>query len=301
MPDGRVGVVTVTYNSGLLLDAFLQSLKGQSFQNYALYAIDNCSQDHTRESLEHGNPPAITIANDSNVGFAAAANAGIVRALKDGCELILLLNNDTYFGPTVIEVMVRELGRHSADLIAPKIRYADASGAVWFAGGDLRLVRGFAGQHVGMGVRDSELQDVPRRCSFAPACCLLIRREVFDRIGLLDPRYFLYFEDTDFCYRAQRHNLSLWYTPEATVYHAVGSLSGGDRALTVIRYNTQGHSYFLYKHFGVVAATAWVSAYQGKIFWKYLTGRYSGIQTKTASRALWDGARLAWRPGTRAN
>src|ERR1700735_454529 len=106
---GKIGIVTVTYNSGKVLDQFLQSLASQTHANFAVYAVDNASQDDSIARMQAWNDERLrVIRNAVNVGVAEADNQGIQAALADGCEFVLFLNNDVEFEPETLAVLTAE-------------------------------------------------------------------------------------------------------------------------------------------------------------------------------------------------
>lgn len=293
MPDPLVGIVTVTYNSAGVIGPFLASLEGQTYTNFRLYAVDNDSQDGTVELASSERIRIVTIANETNVGVADGNNQGIEAALEDGCGFVLLVNNDTEFGPELVETLVREAELLDADMIVPKIMLSAERNLIWCAGGFFNRKRGYSGEHYGLGQPDTGQFNLRRRIDYAPTCCMLVRREVFTAIGLIDWKYFAYFDDTDFCYRASRCGMRCWYTPATVLYHKVSSLSGGGEGAFFIRYNTRNHVYFLLKNFGVKGAM-FLPAYQALILTKWLTGTYTARSFRVAERAFWEGIRLFW-------
>jgi GT2 family glycosyltransferase len=246
-PD-LIGVVTVTYNSGTVIGDFLQSLLNQSHSDFVLYVVDNASSDDTLAVLANYPDPRIMIMrNSENLGVAEGNNIGIRAALRDGCASVLLINNDTAFDADVLSKLSDGLDRHDCEMIAPKILYFDPSDKVWCAGGTFSRLRGLS-RHFGFNQRDDGRFDRSGVVPYSPTCCMLIRKEVFAQVGLMDAKYFVYFDDTDFCLRAYRTKMKLFYLPTATIYHKVSSLVG-IQSETALRYTTRNHVYYVMKNF----------------------------------------------------
>ena len=92
----KIGVVTVTYNSGAVIRDFVESLLKQTHRDFLLYVIDNASTDDTVALFaDYPAPRIVVVRNPSNVGVAEGNNLGIRAALRDGCTSVLLINNDT--------------------------------------------------------------------------------------------------------------------------------------------------------------------------------------------------------------
>ena len=135
----RIGVITVTFNSGRVLKPFFSSMAAQTHGDFLLYAIDNASSDSTIEQLNGwGDRRLRVISNAVNVGIAEADNQGISAALADGCDYVLFLNNDVEFEQETFATLVTELEMLGCDMVAPKIFFEDRI-HIWSAGGTMAL------------------------------------------------------------------------------------------------------------------------------------------------------------------
>jgi len=296
MVDGmKLGVVTVTYNSGQVIDGFMASMLRQTYSNFVLYVVDNASSDGTLEQVARYKDSRISLViNQKNLGFAEGNNHGTDAALTSGCELVLFINNDTEFEPCLLEKLVAGLKEHACDMIAPKILFHDNQQVIWSAGGGFNPMKGYAGYHYGLGQTDRGQFDVVRSVDHAPACCLLVRREVFRRIGLMDSRYFVYLDDTDFCYRAKQAGLKLLYLPSATLLHKASSLTGGPEADFSVRYRTRNQIYFMLKHLGFWRALYYLPSYQVFLLMRLVSRRISLSSFFLRQKAFVEGFRV-WR------
>jgi GT2 family glycosyltransferase len=291
----KVGIVTVTFNSAHVIEAFLNSLLAQTYSNCFLYVIDNASSDETLARIARRKDPRVSVtANAVNVGFAEGSNQGIRAALAANCSAVLLINNDTEFEPSLLRTLVHALNEHPVDMVAPKILLHDHPDVIWSAGGGLNPIKGHTGFHFGWGETDRGQFDRSRLVDHAPACCLLIRREVFERIGLMDQRFFVYVEDTDFCYRAKAAGIKLLYFPAATLLHKASSLTGGVESEFVVRSLTRNQIYFLLKHFGMWRLLYYVPAFQLYQLARLLSKRISFSSFFLRQRAFAEGLRM-WR------
>lgn len=230
-----VGVVTVTYNSGIVLDDFLDSLAAQHGVQVRLYAVDNDSKDDSVARLEAETRLAHVevIPNDDNLGVAVGNNQGIEAALRDGCDWVLLLNNDTMFEADMFSVLTKDAASRGLDIVSPVIEATDPPSTVWFDEGRIRGLP-MVTRHIGVGRPMSEVRPGLRQIGYASTCCLLVRPSVFERVGLMDPVYFVYFDDVDFAVRALRAGYEYWLDPAARLVHKASSLTGGkDSPFTV--------------------------------------------------------------------
>lgn len=249
--DQKIGIVTVLYNSDDVLPGFFTSLAAQQGIHYRLYVIDNSATDSgTRlsESLaaQHG-IDAVCLFNNANAGVAKGNNQGIELALKDGCTQVLLANNDTEFGPTTILDLWTGLEGGREHAVTPKIYYYEGEKVIWYAGGHINawLMRT---PHYGDRETDRGQWDHQRYVGYAPTCFMLLDRAVFERVGLMDERYFVYYDDSDFVWRMARHNLRIRYAPGALVLHKVSFSTGGGLSPFSLYYTNRNRLYFVRKN-----------------------------------------------------
>jgi GT2 family glycosyltransferase len=253
----KTGIITITYNSAQVIKAFMQSVLAQTHTNFVLYIIDNISSDNTLPLLASYNDPRIVIIpNKENIGVAAGNNQGIRRALEDGCELLLLLNNDVEFEAALLEKLIAQLDEQGCSLAAPKMMYHPETSLIWWAGTKFSKYDGCMTKHIGIQEEDRGQYDKIEPMDYAPTCCVLMKKEVVDDTGLMDEKYFAYYDDTDFFYRiyAQGKHKLIYY-PFVHFYHKVGGLSkmkeGGARKFKFndfyIRLNTRNRVYYLRK------------------------------------------------------
>jgi GT2 family glycosyltransferase len=260
---GRIGIVTVTFNSATVLPDFLRSLKVQGYEDFVLFAVDNASTDNSVQILRECSDPRMrVIRNADNRGVAAGNNQGIQAALDAGCSSVLLINNDTEFDPTLIARLKDGFAKYEVEMTCPKMMYYGEPSRIWAAGGKFQRWRGYRSVHIGDGELDRGQYDVARLVSYVPTCCVLIRKEVFEKIGMMDERYFVYWDDTDFMYRAKKAGVKLMYLPEAKLLHKVATLTGGAATPFAMRYGTRNSLYFLLKHFGIILTMPWLALSQ---------------------------------------
>lgn len=243
----KVGIVTVTFNSGRVIEPFLDCIGRLDGVEWILFIVDNDSTDGTRELVSRAASPRIQVVLcESNLGVAEGNNIGIRLAMAAGCGQILLLNNDTEFEPTLVKDLQTSLRRCSADAVTPAIAFHDQPSSVWFSGGSFRYFWGVDARHDAT----RPYQSGAFQTSYAPTCCMLIRREVFDRVGMMDDAYFVYWDDTDFCLRMRRSGLKLFCDTGIVMTHKVSSITGGTQSTFFIRYHHRNQIYYARKHYG---------------------------------------------------
>lgn len=247
--EPTIGVVTVTYNSGPVLEDFLDSLAAQKGVRVRLYSIDNASGDDSVATVraESRLDRVEVVANPDNRGVAVGNNQGIEAALRDGCDWVLLLNNDTVFDPTMMQTLVLDAEQHRLDLVAPVIEASEPAGTIWYAGGRTRGLS-MVTRHLDVGASIDEAPTELAPTGYASTCCLLVRPAVFERVGLMDPVYFVYFDDVDFAIRAKRAGYTFWLDPRARLLHKASSLTGGKLSPFTVRWTARNWPLVVRRH-----------------------------------------------------
>lgn len=297
---GKIGVVTVTFGSGSVLPEFLESIKGQTYRNFVLIAVDNDSTDSTLEQLRAFRDCELAlIPNQKNVGVAAANNQGIRAALNAGCEYVLLLNNDVTFQSDLFQQLLDGISTHSCQMTAPVIYYHDRPDVIWSAGAYFQPWCGYRAIMIDNTKRDEALK-ASRRVQNTPTCCALIKREVFERVGLMDERYFVYHDDTDWMLRAYRAGESLYCLSHVSLWHKVSSLSGANSPFQ-IRYGTRNRALMLVKFLGRVLALPYTLAYRFLYVLRFVFGTDDLQMFRLKQSSLSEGATIPtnWWPSYR--
>lgn len=291
---GKIGVVTVTYNSSSVLDDFLSSLNSQTYTNFVLVAVDSNSCDDSVSKLRNQiGCRTRVITCDTNIGIAAGNNLGIKSAIAEGCQFILLLNNDVVLSDDTLAELVRGIEEEHAAMTAPLIYFHHPPDIIWAAGGGFEPYMGFRNYHTGEGERDEGQYNQTRLIDFSPACCILIRREVFAEIGIFDENYFVYSDDADFMFRAMRRNIKTTYVPSARLWHKVSTLTGGLQSDFTIYQAARGRAIFLYKNLGKFSGRFWILATHFLYLVRPLLGKDTARRCSEKRRGLRDGWRIA--------
>tara|TARA_B100001750_G_C15501748_1_gene597696 strand:+ start:888 stop:1787 length:900 start_codon:yes stop_codon:yes gene_type:complete len=250
----KIGIVTIVYNSEHVIDDFLNSLNKQSFNDFELFIIDNNSRDKTISKIKNYNLNfnyTLKI-NKNNIGVAAGNNQGIKLALEKKCQNILIMNNDIVF---YSDLLINILNEHTKDnnvLITPKINYYYNKNIIWYGGGFFLKKRGYKQYHRGIGDKSNNSCLIKDFVDYAPTCCLFIPGKVFSDLGMMDEKYFVYYDDVDFCYRVfTSDKYKLLFCPNIIMYHKVGSLTrsriNNKLSRFFIKQIVRNHVYFLRK------------------------------------------------------
>lgn len=238
--DKKIAISTVNYKTAELALNSCALIVDQFQQDCKIFIVDNDSQDgsatliakHIKKS--NWSDQVTLIPLNKNGGFASGSNAGIREALKSDCDYIMLLNPDTE---------IRE------GAIAELAIFLDNNPKVGIAGSQLENQQGGAENSahyfpspIGELVDTARLGiitklfakyevtpprlEVAHQCDWVSGSSMMVRREIFEKVGLLDESYFLYFEEVDFFYRVKKAGWQTWYVPESKVMHIEGAATG---------------------------------------------------------------------------
>ena len=270
-------IVIVNYKTAGLTIACLRSLEPElaALPGARVAVVENASGDGealARAIAENGWGDWVRLdVADRNGGFAFGNNRPIRAAIEsaDPPRFVLLLNSDTEVRPGAIAALIDFLEAHPGVGIAGS-SFENLDGSDWpiafrfitpaselESGLRLGLASKLLRRHV---VAREMPQDVPGPVDWVAGASMMIRFEVFRDVGLMDERFFLYFEEVDFCRRAARHGWSCWYVPQSRVMHIAGqssNLTRRDHAppRTPSYWFESRRRYFL-KHHGLAGAIA---------------------------------------------
>lgn len=252
-----ITVVIVTYNSAGTVDAALEALAdGHAAGTVRVIVVDNASTDDTAGSIESRFPWVDVVASKENVGFGRGCNIGL--SMAEG-EYVLFLNPDAVLPVPALAVLQEHLEQHpQAAVVAPAI--LNPSGAAQKIHPLPTPWRVFAAA-AGWRIPPSEPippGSAPRRTDWLCGAVLLTRREVMVELGGFDPRFFLYFEETDLCRRVCEAGHELWVTGAAVASHLAGASTAKTNETMhgqdISKHYYESRFYYLRKHFGVIAA-----------------------------------------------
>lgn len=255
-----VSVIIVNWNRCDLLMDCLRSIKERTHRvSYEIIVVDNASSDDSVARVREGFPDVHLICNTENRGFAAANNQGL--SISQG-RYALLLNNDTVVLDGCLDKMVAFMDVHpevgaltckqydARDLEHPMPPCATAFPTpirLMLT----RLVRLLRQEHTRWGRRWLYLGDDPdveQEAAHITGSCFMIRRAAWEQVGLLDERFFMYLEETDWCKRLREAGWQIYYTPDAAFIHYL-SASGQLRPDREELYY-RSYCHFFEKHYG---------------------------------------------------
>jgi GT2 family glycosyltransferase len=246
-----VSVVVVTFNALPWIERALESVRG-----HETIVVDHGSTDGTRELVRERFPEARLIEQE-NKGLGGGSNAGMRVASG---AYFLLLNSDAWALDDAVERLAAFAGDHpEAAVVGPKLLNPDGSlqrsvrgfPTVWRLATEYLFLRKLAPRSralnafYGAGFDHEEV----REAEFLMGACLLVRREAADTVGLFDEDFFMFSEETDWCYRFRQAGWKVLFTPEAEFVH-VGGATTRQNWGPMFREQVRGHLRFLAKHRG---------------------------------------------------
>lgn len=224
-----VSILIVSYNTcKLTLDCLQSVYASETEYSYEVIVIDNDSKDDSVRQIEQCYPQARLIRNEENTGFAKANNQGMEIAQG---RYVLLLNSDTVIQPDTLEIMLSfmdsrpDVGASGCKVILPdgsldkacKRGFPTPSASFYYAFGFSKLFPNnprFNQYQLGYLSPDEEYE-----IDCLVGAFMLVRKETIDEVGMLDETFFMYAEDTDWCYRIKQAGWKNYYYPRTTIMH----------------------------------------------------------------------------------
>jgi len=297
MSSPKVSIVLVNWNNLEDTVECIDSLVRCTYPAHDVTVVDNGSDGDDAMQLRERFGEAIRlIESTTNVGFAGGSNLGIRDALDRGADYVLLLNNDTVAGPEFLDELVASVGGDPGIGIAGgKILCYEFPQLIWSAGGNIDYRRGSTPVR-GSGEVDDARFDREAEVDWICSCFMLVSREVWESVGLLDERFFFGWEDVDLCVRAAKGGHRVVYAPRSVVWHkAFGQTKKRRLQGRPLYYATRGHFLFLRKHYNraqlLSAGLHMVTGFP-RAMWDYsrITGQWNGPMYMV--RALLDSVRM---------
>lgn len=258
----KTSVIILHYGSiSNTLESVNALKRNNSDYSFHTIVISNSKEKDLVDSIKKIDSSIDIISNLENLGFAEGNNVGIKSALSLGSKYIILLNNDTLSSGSLIKNIVKYSENNpQTGLISPKIYFAkgheyhkniyenhDKGRVLWYAGGQIDWQNCYA-SHRGIDEVDRGQYDKEIITEFATGCCMLIKREVIEKIGYFDRKYFLYYEDVDYSIRAAQSGFGVYYCPDVYLWHKNASTSGKPGSPVHIYYQTRNRLYFGFKY-----------------------------------------------------
>ena len=241
-------VITVILNTNRRDDtlACLQSLYGSTYSNYRIMVLDNASTDGSVEAIHTQYPDVQVISLQENRGYAGNNNVGIETALNQGADWIYVLNEDTVLAPDCLEKMVAAGTQDTTvGMVGPMVYHYDEPNVIQSAGG--ALGPNWESRHLHQNEPDDGSFMQPIDVEWVSGCAILVRRDVIEQVGMLDERFFYYWEETEWCLRTRKHGWRIKQVPQAKLWHK-GVQRDYKPKPSVTYYNTRNRLLMMSKH-----------------------------------------------------
>jgi len=228
----------------------------------SIVIVDNASKEEfDLKSRVFKNMSPVVIRNNKNLGFSGGHNVSIKYSLENEADYVLILNNDTYVDKDFLTELLKTADKDkSIGILVPKIYFAPGSEfhkdryskeeigkVLWYAGGEINW-ENVIGCNRGVDEVDREQYDKVEETELATGCCMLIKKDVFERIGVFDDKYFLYYEDSDLSIRAKNKGFKIVYVPKSIIWHKNAGSAGGSGSVLQDYYITRNRLLFGFKY-----------------------------------------------------
>lgn len=223
-----VFVIILNWNNPEDTIECLESLQHSDYSPFVPMVVDNGSTDGSVEKIRAAYPEILLIDLDTNLGYAEGNNVGIQYAIDSDADYVLVLNNDTVVDSSMLTALVSLAEADSRiGMVGPMMYCYQPEDTIFAVGSSVDWQKGETiNREMFQPAKKMEGLLQAEKVDYIPGCGVLISRELLEKIGLLDPIYYLNFEDVEWGVRAQRNGFESWYTPDAVLWHKVSATMG---------------------------------------------------------------------------
>jgi len=250
MSDPKVAIIILHLDDREALRDCLRSCGALTYSNCEIIVVENGSKVAWNLTELQSLAACVTeiVKSPVNLGYARGNNLGINRALARGAEYVVLLNDDTEGAPEFLDILVRA-GEDNKEVgaLCPMIYYFLARRTIWFSGGRFDAASGELSAP-NAGTTDEGCQQDLIDSDWLTGCCVLLKRRVLEKLGLLDERFFIYWGDTDFSLRIRKAGFRIAVAPGAHIWHKVSLSTGGDDSPLKAYHKVRGQLLFMKLH-----------------------------------------------------
>lgn len=239
----KVSIIILHLENICCLIDCIASLNKVTYENFDVLIVHNGPKSKVlEENLAPISQRIIEVIDaGENVGFARGNNIGIRQALQKGAEYVLLLNDDTVVSPELLDILVSTAeSRPDVGILGPKIYHYDEPKKIWFVGARFdahTCTVSFPGANQ---LDNGQFEEV-EEADFVTGCAMLVKREVIEKVGILDGRFFLYWEDVDWGVRAKKAGVRSLVVRTSKIWHKASISSGGPDSPLKIYHKTRSH------------------------------------------------------------
>jgi len=220
--QNRIAVILLNWNSYEHTCNCIQSLEQCVGEAFDIIIIDNGSQDGSIQKLEEEFKKVIFIKHDRNLGFAGGNNRGFEFAIEKNYEYVMMLNNDVFVQPSFLTYLINYIDYHpEVGAIQPKIFFNKDRTKIWNGGS--RYASFFGCVYSKNYLRkEGQLQQTLHEVDWITGCAFLVCTSVLKEIGLLNEKFFIYYEDVDLSFRIKQAGYKLIFHPDSVIFHIAG-------------------------------------------------------------------------------
>ena len=256
MPLNRTAIILLNWNSYHHTQNCIYSLQQTVGEGFGLIVVDNGSDENPAHRLGKDFPKVHLICNAENLGFSGGNNVGIQYAIDQGYEYVMLLNNDVFVEPSSIDVLISYMDQHSAvGVVQPLIYNHPDRSRIWNAGGKFNRWTGNP-----VSIRNFNGIELPSQVDWITGCAFFARSSVFSQVGLLNEKYFAYYEDVDLSFRIKKAGYKLVFHPQSVIYHFTGGSSRASQKGDEGYLNPDVHYYNIRNHTWIIRS--WMNFYE---------------------------------------
>ena len=267
MKEPKIAIIIINWNTYQLTFNCLKSLEACIYKNKTIFFVDNGSKDGSGDKIALEFPEINYIKNTKNEGFTGANNKALKIILKQNFDYALLLNNDTQVNPNFLcHLEARMSSDKNLAATQPLILDLQNKNTIWNAGGSLNTFFCFFKTKYNRTTYKPKLK-IDTSTQWISGCCVLVNIEVIKKVGLLDNRFFAYFEDADWSIRMTNLGYKLGVVPESIIYHLKSgstkknnTFNEGYLSPYAHYLNVRNHIYLIKKHSFFNSIGSW--AYQ---------------------------------------
>jgi len=220
MENGLVSIVILNWNGiGDTIEC-LDSIGKLTYPNIQAIVVDNGSKGDQAKQIADKFANVVVLPQKENLGFCGGCNVGIKYALDNGADYVMLLNNDALVTPDLVEKLIAGFEKTgNAGAVSPLILWYPDTENVWYARADWQPEKAVFTLGRVDDTYDALFGKEPYETLFACGCCLFTSAQIFREHGLLDERYFAFYEEAAWCAQLKREGLQSYVVPSAVVYH----------------------------------------------------------------------------------
>ena len=255
MKEPKIAIIIINWNTYQLTFNCLKSLEACTYKNKIIFFVDNGSKDGSGDKIALEFPDINYIQNEINEGFTGANNIALKVILKQNFDYVLLLNNDTEVKPNFLTHLEASMN-FDENLAAtqPLILDFPNKNTIWNAGGSFNSFFGLSKTRFKGMIYKPKLK-IDTSTEWISGCCILVKIAVIHEVGLLDNRFFAYFEDVDWSIRMTNLGYKLGVVPKSIIYHHSSGSSKknntsneGNLSPYAHYLNVRNHIYLIKKH-----------------------------------------------------